>query len=417
MAPRFWSIQYRTERRLSPPPEVSGKRMWLFAIVVAPAVLLAIFSWRGEREKFRYYRERLADQSQDTFLPQVSLIVPIKGHDTGLPENLASLAGLDYPDYELIIAARAPGDIPDGVVPPRARVVFSGGQPAGAAEKLQNLLAAVRASRPRTEVLAFADSDGRVSQGWLRALVAPLAEAEVGASTGYRVYLPEIPDFWSSLRSAWNAVIFGTFGPGKIEFVWGGAMAVRKDLFSRLGVEALWAGTASDDYVLTEAVRAAKLELRFAPGALVVSDDRIAAWELLRWIQRQMVITRVYAPRLWALSFFATLMYCTGMVACLVTLGYGHWMAGAILAFLLAAGMLKGTARKNLAAMALPESRPWLQRHGWAFTWLVPLATWTWLYGHLVSACTNVIEWRGYRYRLSRTAIFNVSSPPQPSVE
>ncbi|HLX74724.1 MAG TPA: hypothetical protein VKR26_08310, partial [Terriglobales bacterium] len=92
--------------------------MWLFAIVVAPAVLLAVSSWRGEREKFRYYRERLADQSQDTFLPPVSLIVPVKGHDSGLPENLASLAGLDYPDYELIIAARAPGDIPDGVVPP-----------------------------------------------------------------------------------------------------------------------------------------------------------------------------------------------------------------------------------------------------------------------------------------------------------
>jgi cellulose synthase/poly-beta-1,6-N-acetylglucosamine synthase-like glycosyltransferase len=262
-------------------------------------------------------------------------------------------------------------------------------------------------------VLVFADSDGRVSRGWLRALIAPLAEAGVGAATGYRVYLPEVPDFWSSLRSAWNAVIFGAFGPGKVEFVWGGAMAVRKDLFSRLGMERLWASTASDDYVLTEAVRSARLQLRFAPGALVVSSDRIAAWELLRWIERQMVITRVYAPRLWALSFFATLMYCTGMVACLVALGQGKWMAGVILAFLLAAGMLKGTARKTLAAMALPESRPWLQRHGWMLTWLVPLATWTWLYGHLVSACTNVIEWRGYRYRLSREAIFNLSSPPQ----
>jgi ceramide glucosyltransferase len=389
--------------------------MWLFAILVAPAVLLAVASWRGERKKFSYYRERLPDQAQNTFLPPVSLIVPIKGHDQGLRENLAALAGLDYPDYELIITARSPGDIPQGVVPPRARVVFSEGQPPGAAEKLQNLLAAVRASRPRTEVLAFADSDGRVSRGWLRALIAPLAETGVGASTGYRVYLPEAPDFWSSLRSAWNAVICGAFGPGKVEFVWGGAMAVRKDLFSRLGVEALWAATASDDYVLSQAVRSANLQLRFSPGALVVSNDRIAACDLLRWIQRQMVITRVYSPRLWALSFFATLMYCTGMVACLVALGYRHWMAGVVLAFLLAAGMLKGTARKHLAGMALPESRPWLQRHGWVFTWLVPLATWTWLYAHLASTCTNVIEWRGYRYRLSRTAIFNLSPPPERS--
>ncbi|HKW24664.1 MAG TPA: glycosyltransferase [Terriglobales bacterium] len=383
--------------------------MWLFVILVAPAVLLAAFSWRGEREKFRYYRQRLPDQQQSAFVPPVSLIVPVKGRDQGLQENLASLATLDYPDYELIVAAHSSTDVPPDVVPPKARVVFSEGQPAGAAEKLQNLLAAVRAVRPESEVLAFADSDGRVSRGWLRALVAPLAETGVGAATGYRVYLPEIADFWSTLRSAWNAVIFGTFGPGTIEFVWGGAMALRKDLFFRLGVESLWASTASDDYVLTEAMRSAKLRLCFAPGALVVSSDCIGAGELLRWIRRQLVITRIYAPRLWALSFLATLSYCTAMVTCIVALLDGHGLAGAVLAFLLAAGMLKGTAREKLAAKALPESRSWFQRHGWTFTWLVPLATWTWLYGHLASSITNAIEWRGYRYRLSRQAVLNVT--------
>jgi ceramide glucosyltransferase len=389
--------------------------MWLFVILVAPAILLAASSWRGEREKFRYYRERLHDQAQSRFLPPVSLIIPVKGHDEGLRENLAALASLDYPDYELIIAARAPADVPAGVLPAGARLVFSEGKPVGAAEKLQNLLAAVRAARSETEVLAFADSDGHVCRGWLRALAAPLAEAGVGAATGYRVYLPEPADFWSSVRSAWNAVIFGTFGPRKIEFVWGGATAVRKDVFARLGVEALWASTASDDYVLTEALRSAGLQLRYAPGALVVSSDRISAGELLRWIQRQLIITRVYAPRLWALSFLATIMYCAAMVACLVALADRRWNAGAVLAFVLIAGMLKGTAREKLASMALPKSRSWFQSHGWIFTWLVPLATWTWLYGHLASAYTNVIEWRGYRYRLSRKAVWNLSHPEQHS--
>jgi cellulose synthase/poly-beta-1,6-N-acetylglucosamine synthase-like glycosyltransferase len=389
--------------------------MWLFVILVAPAILLAAASWRGEREKFRYYRERLLDQTQRSFLPPVSLIVPVKGHDEGLQENLASLASLDYPDYELIIAARAPQDVPAGVAPLGARIVFSEGNPAGAAEKLQNLLAAVRAARPETQVLAFADSDGHVGRGWLRALVAPLCQAGVGASTGYRVYLPHRAGFWPSLRSAWNAVIFGTFGPANADLVWGGAMALHKELFARLGVDALWASTASDDYVLTEAVRAARLQLRFAPGALVVSSEGIGARDLLRWIQRQMIITRIYAPRLWAFSFAATVLYCTAMGTCVVALSYGHWSAAAVLAFLLAAGMLKGTAREKLAAMALPESRPWFQRYGWLFTWLVPLATWTWLYGHLASVYTNVIEWRGYRYRLTRQSIFDLSQPPQPT--
>ena len=39
----------------------------------------------------------------------VTLIVPVKGYDEGLRENLAALAALDYPDYELIVAAHAAG--------------------------------------------------------------------------------------------------------------------------------------------------------------------------------------------------------------------------------------------------------------------------------------------------------------------
>ena len=391
--------------------------MWWFAILVAPAVLLAAASWRGEREKFRYYRERLPDQAQSSFLPPVSLIVPVKGHDDGLRENLASLASLDYPDYELIIAARGPADIPAGAAPPGARVVFSGGQPAGAAEKLQNLLAAVRATRPQSTVLAFADSDGSVSRGWLRALVAPLGDAGVGASSGYRVYLPQVVGFWAALRSAWNGVIFATFGPGKLAFAWGGAMAIRREVFTRLQIEALWATTASDDYVLSNAVRAAGLDLRFAPGALVVSRDGTRAADLLRWIQRQLVITRVYNRRLWGLSFAATVAYCMAMVACVVAMARGQWIGAAVLAFLLIAGMLKGTARAKLAAMALPEYQPWFARHGWIFTWFVPLATWTWLYGHLASAFTNVIEWRGYRYRLSRECILHMPERERRSAQ
>ena len=45
-------------------------------------------------------------------LPPVTVIVPVKGYDEGLRENLAALAALDYPDYELIVAANWAEDIP-----------------------------------------------------------------------------------------------------------------------------------------------------------------------------------------------------------------------------------------------------------------------------------------------------------------
>jgi len=156
-------------------------------------MLLALLSLRGERKRAAYVARRLAERVED--LPPATVIVPVKGWDEGLSDNLAALAAMDYPDYELIITADSAEDIPAGVLPHRVRVVLAHGAASGTAEKVQNLLAAVRAARKRSQVLAFADSDGRVTKGWLRALAAPLAEPGVGATTGYRWFVPDPPDF------------------------------------------------------------------------------------------------------------------------------------------------------------------------------------------------------------------------------
>jgi len=239
---------------------------FLYWFFVAPSLLLAAISLRGERKRAEYVADRLAQRSED--LPSATVIVPVKGYDEGLRENLEALATLDYPDYELIVTAHSAGDIPPGVLPARVRVVLANGTDSGASEKIQNLLAAVRASRKRTQVLAFADSDGRVTKGWLRALVAPLAEPGVGASTGYRWFLPDPPDFWSLLRGVWDAVAAGTLGAGDNRFVWGGATAIRKELFFDARVPEFWEDALTDDLTLSQAVHAAGLSIAYAPGAL-----------------------------------------------------------------------------------------------------------------------------------------------------
>src|SRR3989442_10710013 len=125
---------------------------WFFA---APAVLLALLSLRGDRARAEYVNRRL--RAPDGPLPPATVIVPVKGMDQGLRENLAALASLDYPDYELIVVAHSAADIPGGVLPPRAKVVLAGGKPSDTGEKIQNLRAAVRAARKRTAIFAFAD--------------------------------------------------------------------------------------------------------------------------------------------------------------------------------------------------------------------------------------------------------------------
>ncbi len=369
---------------------------WFFA---GPALALALISLRGEHKRAAYVAGKLAE-APPADLPAATVIVPVKGGDHGLRENLAALAAQDYPEYELIVVARRAADIPADVLPSGARVLLAHAEEPDTGEKVLNLRTAVGYARRHSRILAFADSDGRVSRGWLRALAAGLADGGVGASTGYRWYAPEPPDFWSLARGVWDAVIGGSLVSDSAAFAWGGSMAIRRETFYAIRVPEFWRGTVSDDYALSAAVRRAGLRVAFAPGAMAVDSSRAGAREFLGWARRQLTITRVYRPRLWWTALAAHIFYCGGMAAAVLASVHGSRGAEWVLIAQLSPGMLKGANRAVLAKAELPAYRAWFERHAWVHALWVPLATWLWLIVLAASACGNRIEWRGARYRL-----------------
>ncbi len=373
--------------------------MLAYWVVAGFVVAMAIASLIGEGKRARYTWARLP-APEPASLPPATVVVPVKGEDEGLGDNLASLAALDYPDFELIVAVRRAADVPQGSLPPNVRLVVAGTGSAANGEKINNLLAAVRDARPESQVLAFADSDGKVREDWLRGLVAALEEPNAGAATGYRWHAPASGGFWSLLRSAWNGVIAGTFGPGDSRFAWGGAMAIRREMFDSLQVADFWKGAVSDDYRLSEAVHRAGLRIVYAPAAAVVTMDHTGAGEFLGWSRRQMMITRFYAPHLWWLALSAHVVYCAAMATSAVLALRGEGAAAGALILQVGAGMLKARNRVNLAQAALPDQSAWFRRYGSVHIWLTPLATWAWLWGLTSSAFGDTIEWRGRRYRL-----------------
>ena len=339
------------------------------------------------------------------YLPAVSLILPLKGLDNDLAENIKSLAEQDYPDFELLIVSR---DATDPAVQAartllgdRARFIVAGAPPEGTGEKVHNLAVAVDQLRPESSVLAFADSDGQVSAGWLRALVAPLADESLGATTGFRWHFPSGGGFGSLLRSVWDSTIAGNMSPKDSNFAWGGATAIRRKIFDEAKVRDFWRGTVSDDYRLSAAMNAANLGIRFVPGAMVATTGDCSAREFLRWATRQMIITKVYRRNLWLAGFVAHIFYCGAMLTSFLMLFFGEapWGLGGLV-LTIVPGMGKGEMRGYVARLMFPEREEWLDRFGWAYFWMVPIATWTWLYVFAASALTRRIEWRGYVYEL-----------------
>jgi ceramide glucosyltransferase len=372
---------------------------WFFT---GPALALAFLSLRGERKRAAYVARHLG-QAAGAATPPATVIVPVKGDDPGLRENLAALNSQDYPDYELLIVAHCAADIPAGVLPPRARIVLAHASEPGTGEKVLNLRTAIEFARKTSQIFAFADSDGRVSRTWLRALAAPLADPEVGASTGYRWFAPEPPDFWSLMRGVWDAVIAGRFGPGANAFAWGGSMAIRRATFFGARVPESWRDTVSDDFALSAAVRRAGYRIVFAPGAMAVSTGRTGGRAFLTWARRQLLLTRVYRPGLWWTALAAHIFYCGGMAAAIIASIQGSRGAEWALIALVSPGMLKGANRATLAKAELPEYKAWFDRHAWVHALWAPLGTWVWLLTLLASAFGNRIEWRGNRYVLRRT--------------
>ena len=354
---------------------------WFFA---GPALALAAVALRGERKRARFVAERLTpDTSQ--IAPPTTVVASIEGEGGGLRENLAALAAQEYPSYELILAARTAADIPPNVLPRRVKVVLRGAK-SNAGDGTENLLAGVQASRKQSEVLAFADPYGRASRQWLRALVAPLSQANVGVSTGFYWFAPEPPDFWSLLRSVWSAPVAGLLGPGDNPFVWAGSMAIQKEIFYELRIPSAWRESTSESGPVTRAVQKARLRIAFAPGATTAYSSRTGMRDFLCWARRQMVLARLFVPRRWWRALVAHFFYCGGMAVAITASLQGSRGAEWVLVTQLGLGMLKGVNRAAIAKAELPELEAWFQRHAWIHSLWLPLGTWLWLGVLLASA-------------------------------
>ncbi len=378
----------------------------LFWAVSLVAVVVALMSVKRGRRFLEYVEDRTREPPQEppSRWPSVALIVPVKGVETGLASNLGSLASQDYPSFELIVCCSDPYDpaleVARATLGQSCSLVIAGEPSSEIGEKIHNLTAAVAAAGDGAEVLVFADSDGQVPPDWLRKLVAPLEDLTLGATTAFRWHFPVEGGFWPLMRSVWDSAIATILDTQDRSFAWGGGTAVRRESFDAAQVPNHWRGAVSDDYRLSDAMQSANLGIRFVPEAMVPTIGQCTRPEFLHWTVRQLTITRVYRFRMWIGGCVTHILYCTAQLLCVLQLLHGNWIGlGALLAIVVP-GMAIGGMRAYACALVFPDREAWLERYGWAYFWMTPLATWIWLYAFLRSGMTRRISWRGRTYEL-----------------
>jgi ceramide glucosyltransferase len=390
--------------------------LYSFYFLAVVSIFLGLLSLRGGVRFVRYLQNELAKEPLE-YTPFATVFVPCRGVDEGLKDNILSLFAQDYPAFEIVFVSDSADD-PAFAVIEEARQLFD--QPtgplirtviAGAAldsgQKVHNLRAAVRAADSRSEVFVFTDTDARPPEFWLRWLMAPLHDHNVGAATGYRWFLPIKGGLGSHLQSVWNAAIASALGEDtKKNFCWGGATAIRRETFEKLQISDRWRGTVSDDFTVTRVLHEAGLPIKFVPQCLTPSFSDATFGELLEFTTRQLKITHVYASHLWrsvllgstifSLAFFGGLAL---VIECAVS-GRSFATPLVLLLLIFAMGAVKSHLRLRAVAMIIQDARMQALTTTVAHVTLWPVASLLFLYNALAAAVSRRITWRGITYQL-----------------
>jgi len=389
---------------------------WYYYIALAAIIAQLVFLLQTYNN-FRYALAKYKKKRQ-WHTSRVVLIVPCKGLDSDFQKNVASFFNQDYENYRLWFVVAEQSDPAYGQLAKlkdqlgrtcKAREVqiLVAGQAKSCSQKIHNLLYCYQKITDDVGILAFADSDISVRSDWLSHLVWPLRQAKNGAATGYRWFVPKNNNLASLALSAINARVAQLLGNTLFNQAWGGSMAVRVEVFRRLGLDKIWPKTLSDDLSLGSAVKKARMKVAFVPACLVASYESVTWRELFEFARRQLLITRVCAPRTWLFGLFSSLYSVLGLWATAAIALYAAAtgdknlpLFAAVPVVFFVSQLFQAILRQKMASKLLENDWPQLKPACTADI----LAFWLWslllLFLIVSSAFGRTICWRGICYKL-----------------
>jgi cellulose synthase/poly-beta-1,6-N-acetylglucosamine synthase-like glycosyltransferase len=383
----------------------------LFYILAFLQILLGVYLIWQVLQWLGYVRRRL-HMDPGFYAPRVALFCPCKGMEPGLERNLVSLTEFERQNYEIFFILASGSDPARSVVERvaknsrvKAHVVIAG-NPSNCGEKVNNLRVAVEPLGEEFEVLVFTDSDGRPGKGWLHHLVAPLGDVQIGATTTMRWFIPNRGNLATALLAAWNAPVVTMLGEKGRNFCWGGGTAIRRANFEQSGVMDLWRGSVSDDYSLTSALERIGRSVVFIPECLTLSYVETDFHGLMEFTNRQILITRVYAEKIWRSAAATHFLYCLTLLLGSVLILSDvftqrpafHIVTLTFLPILLSA--IRGAIRLIGVTEALPGARSQITGQAWIYVLLTVFIPFLYVANFVNSLSTRKLRWRGVTYEL-----------------
>jgi ceramide glucosyltransferase len=269
-------------------------RYGVLFVAAIPFIYYGIALFSGSRF---FARKNRCIASHDAYTPPVSILKPVRGLDPDAYENYASFCRQNYPEYEIVFCV---GDHADPVLPviekvmhdfpgQQIRILFGSGRVA-TNDKVAKL--ARLSKEAKYETLVINDSDVRAEPGYLRAVVAPLADPCVGAVTCFYASADEN----TAVQKLQTVGMYSDFYPGIIvawqldgvKFALGPTIATTRTRLAGFGGYEKIENQPADDLLVGRLIAEQGYEVRLLPYTIQTVADFDSFSDLflkrLRWI-------------------------------------------------------------------------------------------------------------------------------------
>lgn len=342
------------------------------SLVALGMLFLASRGYKQENPKGRYS-------------PKTLVIVPCKGTDLTLEENLVAISKQKYHNYDMVCVVDDTKDKSLVTIKKlKLNYIISKSRCGYCSGKVRAIASAVE-SLQKYSVYVIADSDILPEPHWLANLVAPLADPKVGLSTGYPFFNP-ISGFWSKVKSAWGLVGEGLMESKVTVFGWGGSLAFRRDLLDSSGMS-LFKESISDDIALTNISKNRSLKIFYAKNAKLKVNVKEDFREFAEWANRQTTLSTMGNSQVF---YFGVIFYFAQILLLLsgLILGIFYSLIFLLLLLPIILGTIKGYHR--------------LRSKYAEFFLISPTLPFIYLSNLLIAKSMKQIRWRGNTYLLKR---------------
>jgi ceramide glucosyltransferase len=347
------------------------------------------------------FRRRPTLPASEEF-PGVTLLKPLCGLEPNVEANLASFFDQDYPNFEIIFGTRDEKDPALAVVRsiqqrfPQVSVKFAySGEPDRPNAKVCSLEKMYKLAS--YDYLIISDSDVHVTPSYIREVVRPMLEPNVGMVSCIYRGVPTGGQ-WSRLEALGmsvemtSGVLVADLLAG-MTFALGPTMAIRRDALDAVGGMTPLVDYCADDYVLGNEVhlsgRKVVLSDYVVDHVVMNRDFKSSMLHQLRWMKS----TRFSRPS----GHFGTVLTFAmpfGILGAIVGLASGNRVVAA---------SLLGYALLNRIIMSITAGYGVVgDRRALRDCWLYPLRDLMGFFFWCGSYFGDTIDWRGERYRLVR---------------